>query len=41
MNVLKTHLHITIATLHQTGTPHREIERRTVVNRNTIRRFVR
>ena len=41
MNVLKSHLRITIATLHQTGTPHREIERRTGVDRKTIRRYVR
>ncbi len=41
MNVLKAHLRITIDTLHRTGTPHREIERRTGVDRKTIRRYVR
>lgn len=41
MNVLKAHLRITIDTLHRTGTPHREIARRTGVDRKTIRRYVR
>ena len=41
MNVLKAHLRITIDTLHRTGTPQREIERRTGVDRKTIRRYVR
>jgi len=41
VNVLKAHLRITIDTLHRTGTPHREIERRTGVDRKTIRRYVR
>ena len=41
MNVLKSHLRITIVTLHRTGTPHREIQRRTGVDRKTIRRYAR
>ena len=40
MNVLKSHLRITIDTLLKSGTPHREIERRTGVSRKTIRRYV-
>lgn len=39
MNVLKPFLRITIATLLSTATPHREIERRTGVDRKTIRRY--
>jgi len=38
---VKTHLRITVNTLHETGTPHREIARRTGVDRKTIRRYVR
>ena len=41
MNVLKAQLRITIDTLHRTGTPHREIQRRTGVDRKTIRRYAR
>ena len=41
MNVLKSHLRITIDTLLKSGTAHREIERRTGVDRKTIRRFAR
>ena len=41
MNVLKSHLRITIDTLHRNGTPHREIQRRTGVDRKTIRRYAR
>ena len=41
MNVLKAHLRITIDTLHRNGTPHREIQRRTGVDRKTIRRYAR
>ena len=41
MNVLKPHLRITIDTLLARGTPHREIERRTGVDRKTIRRYAR
>ncbi|MGH8635295.1 MAG: IS21 family transposase [Burkholderiales bacterium] len=37
MNVLKEHLRITVETLLRSGTKHREIERRTGVNRRTIR----
>ncbi len=39
MNVLKPFLRITIATLLGSATPHREIERRTGVDRKTIRRY--
>ena len=39
MNVLKSHLRITIETLCGSGTPHREIARRTGVDRKTIRRY--
>jgi len=38
---LKSYLRITIDTLHRTGTSHREIQRRTGVDRKTIRRYVR
>lgn len=38
MNVLKPHLQITIATLLASGTSQRDIERRTGVDRKTIRR---
>lgn len=41
MNVLKAHLRIIIDTLHRTGTPQREIQRRTGVDRKTIRRYAR
>lgn len=41
MNVLKPFLRITIATLLATATPQREIERRTGVDRKTIRRYAR
>ena len=41
MNVLKSHLRITIETLLGRGVPHREIERRTGVDRKTIRRYAR
>jgi transposase len=39
VNVLKAHLRITIETLLQNGTSHREIKRRTGVDRKTIRRY--
>ena len=39
MNVLKAHLRITIETLLKNGTSHREIKRRTGVDRKTIRRY--
>ncbi len=39
MNVLKAHLRITIATLLANGATQREIERRTGVDRKTIRRY--
>ena len=39
MNVLKAHLRITIATLLANGTSQREIEKRTGVDRKTIRRY--
>ena len=39
MNVLKAHLRITIATLLASGTSQREIEKRTGVDRKTIRRY--
>ena len=39
MNVLKSHLRITIETLLASGTSQREIERRTGVSRKTIRRY--
>ncbi len=38
---MKSHLRITIDTLLKSGTAHREIERRTVVDRKTIRRYAR
>ena len=41
MNVLKSHLRITIETLHRSGTPQREIQRRTGVDRKTIRHYTR
>ena len=41
MNVLKSHLRITIETLLEGGASHREIERRTGVDRKTIRRYAR
>ena len=41
MNVLKPHLRITVQTLLSTGTPQREIERRTGVDRKTIRSYAR
>ena len=39
MNVLKAHLRITIETLLRNGASHREIRRRTGVDRKTIRRY--
>jgi transposase len=39
VNVLKSHLRITIETLLKSGTSQREIERRTAVSRKTIRRY--
>ena len=41
MNVLKPNLRIMIATLLASGVMHREIERRTGVDRKTIRRYAR
>ena len=41
MNVLKSYLRITIDTLLKSGTTHREIERRTGVDRKTIRCYAR
>ncbi len=41
MNVLKSYLRITIDTLLKSRTAHREIERRTGVDRKTIRRYAR
>lgn len=41
MNVLKPHLRITVETLLRGGASHREIERRTGVDRKTIRRVAR
>jgi transposase len=41
VNVLKPHLRITIGTLLKSGTAQREIERRTGVDRKTIRRYAR
>lgn len=41
MNVLKSHLRVTIETLVGCGVSHREIARRTGVDRKTIRRYVR
>ena len=41
MNVLKAHLRITVATLLAAGASQREIERRTGVDRKTIRRYAR
>ncbi len=41
MNVLKNHLRVTIETLVSCGVGHREIARRTGVDRKTIRRYVR
>jgi hypothetical protein len=40
VNVLKAHLRITVETLLRSGTSHREIARRTGVDRKTIRRHV-
>ena len=39
MNVLKAHLRITIQTLLGNGTSQHEIERRTGMDRKTIRRY--
>ena len=39
MNVLKSHLRITIATLLERGASQHEIARRTGVDRKTIRRY--
>jgi len=39
VNVLKAHLRITIATLLASGTSQRDIEKRTGVDRKTIRRY--
>jgi transposase len=39
VNVLKAHLRITIETLLRNGASHREIKRRTGVDRKTIRRY--
>ena len=41
MNVLKPHRRIMVETLLRSGTTHREIERRTGVDRKTIRRYAR
>ena len=41
MNVLKPHLRITVDTLLQRGATHREIARRTGVDRKTIRHYAR
>ena len=41
MNVLKSHLRITLQTLLQKGTSQREIERVTGIDRKTIRRYAR
>ena len=41
VNVLKSHLRITIETLLSSGVPQCEIERRTGVDRKTIRRYAR
>jgi transposase len=41
VNVLKSHLRITVDTLLASGTSQREIERRTGVDRKTIRRYAR
>jgi transposase len=41
VNVLKPHLKTTVATLLASGTPQREIERRTGVDRKTIRALLR
>jgi transposase len=41
VNVLKAHLRTTIETLLKRGASHREIERRTGVDRKTIRRYAR
>lgn len=41
MNVLKLHLRTTVETLLGRGVSHREIERRTGVDRKTIRRYAR
>ena len=39
LNVLKSHLRITVQTLLQNGTSQRQIERVTGVDRKTIRRY--
>ena len=41
LNVLKSHLRVTIATLLGNGTSQHEIHRRTGVDRKTIRRYAR
>ena len=41
MNVLKSHLRITLQTLLEKGTSQREIERVTGIDRKTIRRYAR
>jgi transposase len=41
LNVLKSHLQVTIRTLLQGGASQREIERATGVDRKTIRRYER
>ena len=41
MNVLKPHLQITIATLLETNTSHRQIERVTGIDRKTIRGYAK
>jgi transposase len=41
VNVLKNHLRVTIETLSSCGVSHREIARRTGVDRKTIRRYIR
>ena len=41
MNVLKPHLQTTIATLLETNTSHRQIERVTGIDRKTIRTYAK
>ena len=41
MNVLKSHLRSTIETLSARGASQREIERRTGIDRKTIRRYAK